>query len=457
MNAIKRAVAPLQRSRTSVTDAGPSSATEHSLLTEFVLNRLQGPSKELFAISFAAQMSVDKNALVYNLADALPWLGIELLGNAVRLMTKHYKEGEYRVEEVFLPKDKNPKGGRPGKRYLISLDMFEDLLMLADTKQDKEARKMYKQLRDAVQDYMKMEMEATAKRAQQELEARTTQLAIRDEEHAARLAVDEQEKVALATQLKNLREARSYLYAFHLFDDRYKCGVTNNPDKREKQHRTSCPSGRMVHTVVIACKQSEKLLDSIMKRHGNHVRQEEYEIEGGEQRVRQILNTIARVEEILHSVPFERYPELLAFANGILQVEERDGETVTGRPIVDGSSVRKSRAARVKKKSSLNRVEQWLVNRLETRSLPPAILSKQLAEELGRFDSNAPPVTSNWVTPKMRVYEGQGVEFSDNQVTIKSGEFKGRGRGYYLDADTLLKTFMETGIMEPPILDDDSV
>jgi hypothetical protein len=52
-------------------------------------------------------------------------------------------------------------------------------------------------------------------------------------------------------------------------------------------------------------------------------------------------------------------------------------------------------------------------------------------------------VSSNWVTPKMRVYAGRGAVFSDNQVTIKSGEFKGCGRGYYLDAKALLKTFVE--------------
>ena len=79
---------------------------------------------------------------------------------------------------------------------------------------------------------------------------------------------------------------------------------------------------------------------------------------------------------------------------------------------------------------------------------------KQLAEEVGRFDLRAPSVSSNWVTPTMRVYEGRGVDFSDNQVTIKSGEFKGRGRGYYLDAEALLETFVEVGIMAPTTLDD---
>ena len=241
-------------------------------------------------------MSVDKDALVFDLADALPWLGIDRIDSAVRLLTRHFKEGEYKLESSLHNSVEKSKGrGRPGNRYFISLDIFEDLLMLADTKQGREARKMYKQLRDAVQDYMKTEMEASAAHAFSKLE-----------EQAAKLALTEKENVGLTTQLKNLREAKSYLYGFHLFDDRYKCGVTDNPHKREKQHKTSCPSGRMVYTVVIACKQTEKLLDSIMKSHGNHVRQEEYEIPGGEDRIKLILNTVARMEETLHSVPFER-------------------------------------------------------------------------------------------------------------------------------------------------------
>ena len=158
-----------------------------------------------------------------------------------------------------------------------------------------------------------MKLEASAAHAQSQLEQQATKLALTEKENAG-----------LTTQLKNLREAKSYLYAFHLFDDRYKCGVTDNPDKREKQHRTSCPSGRMVHTVVIACKQSEKLLDSIMRSHGNHVRQEEYEIPGGENRVKLILNTVARMEETLHGVPFERYGDLLKYADEILQTQVED-------------------------------------------------------------------------------------------------------------------------------------
>ena len=108
MNAIKRAVSPLRPSRTTATDAG-SSSTEVASLTEFVLNRLQGPSKELFALSFAAQMSVDKHALVFDLADALPWLGIDRIDSALRLLTRNSKRASTKSKRHSTQRWKNQK------------------------------------------------------------------------------------------------------------------------------------------------------------------------------------------------------------------------------------------------------------------------------------------------------------------------------------------------------------
>ena len=206
------------------------------------------------------------------------------------------------------------------KLYLISVRQFETMLLAAKTDEGARAREMMLDVKDAVQDYMKMEMEASTRAANE------------------RLAIAERDKAALSIQLKNLRDAKSYLYAFHLFDDRYKCGITDNPEKREKQHRTSCPSERMVHTVVIACKQSEKLLDSIMKRHGNHVRQEEYEIQGGEERIGLILNTIARVEEALHAMPFDEYDRLLTCVDGLLDTSSESVGEIEVREFEHGTA-----------------------------------------------------------------------------------------------------------------------
>jgi hypothetical protein len=63
-----------------------------------------------------------------------------------------------RLYRFFSQKEENLKGGRPGKRYMISLNQFEDLLMAADTKAGRDTRKMFRQLKDAVQNYMKIEI-----------------------------------------------------------------------------------------------------------------------------------------------------------------------------------------------------------------------------------------------------------------------------------------------------------
>ena len=55
-----------------------------------------------------------------------------------------------------------------------------------------------------------------------------------------------------------------------------------------------------MHIVAVMCKESENWLDSVMRKHGNHVRQEEYEIEGGEESVKLILDI--RVSEKVYGL-----------------------------------------------------------------------------------------------------------------------------------------------------------
>ena len=60
----------------------------------------------------------------------------------------------------------------------------------------------------------------------------------------------------------------------------------------------------MVHSVTIACKQSKWLMDSIMTSHGNYVRQEEYHMKGGEDRVRLVSDTNAGIEGLSTAIRF---------------------------------------------------------------------------------------------------------------------------------------------------------
>ena len=262
IKAIKRAVSPKPQRSHPGNDLALMTDVQETPLTSYLCSRLSGENLKLFALMFAEAIKTDRHAKVILFENVFRFLGYERYDVAVKQLKKLFPGTKALVENLH-PKVEVSSGTRgPSKdTYVISVRQFETMMLAAKTDEGATAREMMLDVKDAVQDYKKMEMEASA-----------VQISSQLEEQRSKLVLAEQEKAALAIQLKNLREAKSYLYAFWLFDDRYKCGITDNPDKREKQHRTSCPSGRMIHTVVIACKQSEKLLDSIMKKHGNHVR-----------------------------------------------------------------------------------------------------------------------------------------------------------------------------------------
>ena len=99
VRAVRSAVSPARARPDVLASLNVIPEEKSTPLTRFVLARLGGPSKDLFALSFAAQMSMDKHALVINLADALPWLGIERIDVAVRLLKRHFQKGNTRSNQ----------------------------------------------------------------------------------------------------------------------------------------------------------------------------------------------------------------------------------------------------------------------------------------------------------------------------------------------------------------------
>ena len=331
---LKMAVS-VAKSRSPSPEPGPSTVMEvlpamediNMPFTDFVVSRLDGQSQKLFAKSYAAQMRVDRHAKVIDLDETLIWLGYTRRDNAIRQLTNLFEEGEYEVRLVSLTGEENRgKGGRPGKQYLISLDQFEEMMIEAGTEEGRTARKMFRQLKDAVFDFIDLEKQ----NVQRLLEDHQTEL----EEHKVRTA-------DLAKQVEDLRLSRItlWLYAYRLFENRYKCGFTTDIEARTKQHKTSCPSGYLSHKVVVQAKALEKVMDSVLKAHGNHVTQEEYIFDGGDSQVQLVLNTIARVEESLHSVSFERYEDLLSAVNEVLKAETQTTEhsSLEGQAVSDES------------------------------------------------------------------------------------------------------------------------
>ena len=209
-------------SRSPSPEAGPSGHVSNVIddsttsFTRFPQNEMDEDYHRLVATSFARYIKGDSDAKTIDIDDVLHFMGYKQKVKAVELLLKTYPETkpiptDNGDEPVFSGTGKN-KVGRQKNLYLISFDQFEELLLAAQTPEGTTARKAVLAVKKAVFKFIKLEK----MQAQRELE-----------EQMSKLALAEQNNAMLTTQLKNLRDARSYLYAFHLFDDRYKCGITD--------------------------------------------------------------------------------------------------------------------------------------------------------------------------------------------------------------------------------------
>lgn len=259
--------------------------------TKFVLSRLDEDSAKIFAISFAEHVRNDPDDRVIEFDSVYLWLGFTRIDNGIRLLKKEFENSEI----VFLTKE-GASGGRPKDSYLISINQFEHLLMMAKTEEGKAARKMLLIIKRAAFDWMKIELEEKDIRIQ-----------------AATAA-----QVALQRQLENIRTSKYMIYAFWMHANHFKCGFTTDVTQREKAFKTGNPSGKMVHVIRVNSNFIEKVFESSMKRSGNHVAGEEYIFPGGESQVALVLNTFARCDEALHVIPISNYQNLLAHIDAAL-------------------------------------------------------------------------------------------------------------------------------------------
>ena len=301
--------------------------------------------------------------------------------------------------------------------------MFKKLLLLSRSQQGRDYRDLIITIEGAAYDYMKIEMEKARRLI---------------ETHKSELEEQKDRTANLAKQVEDLRLSKIsfLLYAYRLFENRYKCGFTTDIEARIKQHRTSCPSGYLSHKVTVHSKALEKVMDSVLKAHGNHITQEECVFYGGDDQVRLVLYTIARVEESLHVVPFERYDVLLDTIHGII-----DGVELPHQIVISGPSRprRSSHSHGNIHPVTLHIIDHWLVHIVEKNDLPSDTISG--INLLGRFndwlqtyDPDIPLVHSkNFLYPNLRPYFGGGIQYDTSP---------GRPAYYRFDRSTLLDTLV---------------
>ncbi|CAL8461706.1 g1237 [Coccomyxa elongata] len=311
--------------------------------TDFVLSRLPDEeSQKLFALSFGEHLRRDADALEIDFDEVFKWLGIDRKDSALRLLRREFSSAEY-VSHIDVG-NSGAGAGRPRDVYKISFNQFEELMIAAQTAEGKKARKLVLHLKKILQDYIIAEQTELKKTALAEQE-RLKMVAIA--EQARQTAKEAGRANALQLQLEGLRSQQQHLYAFRLFGNRFKCGISKDMAKREAQHRTTCPSGDMVHSVPITCKAMEKVFESVMRSRGTWVRAEEYEFTCSEEEIKIMFEVFARAEEVLRATPISEYRKLLGVLDSHLgrttSVASSHGESprVKDAQDVDLESVKK--------------------------------------------------------------------------------------------------------------------
>ena len=227
---LKMAVS-VAKSRSPSPEPGPSnlqaarpkwSLGNETPFKDFLLSYLTDSTQQrLFAFTFADQIHRDRDAPVIDLEDVYIWLGHTRRDQAVRMLKTEFNESEY----VFTPGPlhRSVEARDQRDQYLISITQIKKMLLSARSQQGKDYRDLIITIEGAAYDYMRIEME-TARRP---IETHKSEL----EEQKIRTA-------DLAKQVEDLRLSKVtfWLYAYRLFDNRYKCGFTTDIEARIKQH-----------------------------------------------------------------------------------------------------------------------------------------------------------------------------------------------------------------------------
>ena len=216
MDAIKRAVSPRPHRTHLDTTTAPTNI-EETPLTTFICSRLRGENLKLFALMFAEAIKNDRHAKVILFENVFKFLGYDLYQHAVRQLKKLFPEVKPTPPENLTTRGEVSSNTRGPLKdtYLISVRQFETMMLAAKTEEGARAREMMLDVKDAVQDYMKMEMEASARAANERL---AVEEARRVDSDAKRLELEAAQAELQAT-LNAEKERRAAMKALRAAED----------------------------------------------------------------------------------------------------------------------------------------------------------------------------------------------------------------------------------------------
>ena len=448
MNSIKRAVSQkTQRSQTSssVQSSVVAIVASRTPLTDFICSRLRGENLQLFALMFAEAIKNDRHAEVIPFEDVYKFLGYDRYDNAVRQLKRLFTEVELNTDPL-LTGEELPRGrhGHQKELYLISVRQFETMMLAAKTDEGARAREMMLDVKDAVQDYMKIEMEASARQAQQQLEeetARRLELEAVQTQLQATIEAQKRREEKKEARKKQQKEPLETAYL-----------MSNNPDPQQGPFKSGCTAGdakkrakgmqtgnheEMKVVASVKCMDAE-LVEKVMHRifHDYRTNDKLEWFDTNLKSMESVMKFVGRVIDGLNCVDHDVVCIGEALEGVMAVMEETIFKSSAHSGMQEEEVEEDSSGADV----NLTPVEQWLVDRVRDDDLPRAIFSKDLAAVLG----GDRPVSLRWLADEMKKFKNVGVDMPVDAIEIGAK----RARGYRFHAGMLRDTMIGRGLIE---------
>ena len=463
MTAIKRAASPMRQSSTGAEMQLPPIATglpATTPFTRYVLDNLnlQNGEYKLFAMTFAPQIQTDCDAKVLDFDDYFHLLGTEKR-NALRVLNRTLDQ-----DEVVLLKSEQNSVGRPRDVYLLSVNQIEEVLLAANTEEGRRWRKLVLRIKNLVVGYMKLEMEASAKQAHKQLEEQTSKLAIEEAKRAELEVVQARLQSTIESQRKRdeKKEARkrqqkqptesTYLISNNPGGEGpFKCGMT---EKEAKQRAKAMQTGNHEPVVVLSeipCVKAEvieKVMHQIFYDYRTNDKLEWFDaplpsMKAMTKFLIEAIDGFSRIDHDRFSVEnlLEEMTNLLKQNLFDLPLQESRMGLEGEEPQLQNAEATSKENTRANRQVKLDILDQWLVDRLVSGSLPSIILSRKLANILEKDGTEVQP---NWVTNQLKKrYGGTGIKCPQSQRWVD----KERGRAIVFDAQLLRVNFIRRGLI----------